>query len=169
MNRQPVQIVVAVATNGVIGADGDMPWHLPEDLKRFKALTMGGTLVMGRRTFEAIGRPLPGRRTIVVTRNPDWDSGFDHVDVVTSLIDALDRAQATGRPVHVIGGGEIYHQVLPHVDAIELTEIHATPQGDTTFPALGPEWTLVSREDHDGYAFVRYEHSPDREPQQRGE
>ncbi|HLT97331.1 MAG TPA: dihydrofolate reductase, partial [Acidimicrobiia bacterium] len=102
----PVTIVAAVARNGVIGLDGDIPWHLPDDLRRFKEMTMGGTLVMGRKTYESIGRPLPGRRTIVISGNPDLR--IDGVETASSLEEAL--AMAGDSEIFVVGGGEIYRQ-----------------------------------------------------------
>ncbi|MGE0392873.1 MAG: dihydrofolate reductase [Vicinamibacterales bacterium] len=153
-----VAIIAAVGANGVIGRDGGLPWHLPEDLKRFKALTMGHTLVMGRETYDAIGRPLPGRRTIVVTRQAAWSA--PGVDVAHSVDEALLMA---GRgAVFVAGGGEIYRQCLDRADVLHLTLVDTAAEGDTWFPEFDRSvFREVSRERHaDGdvsFAFVTYE------------
>lgn len=148
-----VTLVAAVAANGVIGADGTMPWHLPEDLARFKALTMGHTMIMGRRTYESIGRPLPGRTTVVVTRQPDWSA--DGVIVVGSVDDAL--AIPDDDEAFVVGGAEIYRQTLDAADVLEITLIDERPAGDTYFPEVDWEdWEEVEREDHDGFSFVTF-------------
>lgn len=148
----PVTIVAAVARNGVIGRDGDLPWHLPEDLRHFKELTMGGTLVMGRKTYESIGRPLPGRRTVVVTRQPDWSA--EGVETASSLEDAL--ARAGDGDVFVVGGGEIYRQALERADVLEITEVHTEPDGDVFFPEIPAEFELVHRDGRDGFALTRW-------------
>lgn len=126
-----------MAENRTIGRDGGMPWHLPADLKHFKAVTMGHPVVMGRKTWESIGRPLPGRRNVIVTRNPDFrPSG---AETAPDLTTALQRCRDTGaEAAMVIGGGEIYAQAMPLADRIELTEIHAHIDGDTAFPAIDP-------------------------------
>jgi dihydrofolate reductase len=150
----PVTLLAAVARNGVIGADGDLAVRIPADLRRFKALTMGHTLVMGRRTWDSIGRALPGRRTIVVTRQAGWSA--EGAEVAGSVDQAL--ALAGPGEVFVVGGGEIYTQTLPRADALELTEVDATPEGDTFFPDVDhAAWREVAREPGLGYAFVRYE------------
>jgi dihydrofolate reductase len=150
----PVTLLAAVARNGVIGADGDLAVRISADLRRFKALTMGHTLVMGRRTWDSIGRALPGRRTIVVTRQTGWTA--EGAAVAGSVQEALALA-GTGE-VFVVGGGEIYAQTLDRADALELTEIDASPDGDTYFPDLDrTTWVEVAREVGDGYDFVRYE------------
>lgn len=133
-----VALIAAVAENGVIGAEGDIPWHLASDLKRFKALTMGHTLVMGRRTYHSIGRPLPGRRTIVVTRAP-----LPQVETAASLEAAI---AAAGRPVFLAGGAGIYAEGLRHADTIYLTRVHARPAGDTHFPPIDPAVFAVVEE-----------------------
>lgn len=148
-----VVLVAAVARNGVIGAAGGMPWHLPADLRHAKELTMGHPLLMGRATFEAIGRPLPGRPCVVLTRDPYWH--HPGVTVVRSVEQAL--AVLTPGPVMVFGGGQVYAQALPYADRLEITHIDAEPEGDTHFPPIDPQrWREVAREDHDGYAFVTY-------------
>lgn len=146
-------VVAAVAVNGVIGRDNDMPWHLPEDLKHFKAITMGRPLLMGRRTFDSIGRPLPGRRTVVVTRDRGWHHAG--VEVVHSPTEALELL--TGLEVVLAGGGELYRQLWEHVDALEITHIDQVVDGDTTLPPIDPDrWVETAREDRDGFSFVSY-------------
>ena len=149
-----VTLVAAVARNGVIGRAGDLAVRIPEDLRRFKALTMGHTLVMGRKTWDSIGRALPGRRTIVVTRQPDWTA--PGAEVAASVDQAL--ALAGNAEVFLVGGGEIYAQTIDRADALELTEVDAAPDGDTFFPEVDrTAWTEVARESREGFAFVRYE------------
>ena len=135
-------LIAAVARNGTIGADGGLPWHLPADLQRFKALTMGHPMVMGRRTFDSIGRALPGRRTIVVTRDPDWSApGVEVAHSVDEAIDlALTAATASSRADRcmVVGGGEIYRQTIDRADRLELTHVDADVVGDTRFPGHRP-------------------------------
>lgn len=150
--------IAAVADNGVIGAAGDIPWRLPGDLPRLKRLTMGHVLLMGRRTYDTLGRPLPGRTTIVLTRDPQWRA--EGVLVAHDLDAALALAEqaAPGRTVWVFGGGEIYRLAWARIDRLELTLVHATPPGDTTFPGIDPaEWRESAREVHDGFDFVTYE------------
>jgi dihydrofolate reductase len=150
MTRQ-VTIVVARAENGVIGKDGGLPWHLPDDLKRFKALTMGTSMVMGRKTFDSLGRLLPGRQHIVLTRDPRWSA--EGVDVATDIDAAL--ALAGSPAISVIGGAEIIRLFLPIADRIELTEIEGAPEGDTFLPAFDPdEWRETAREPREGFSFV---------------
>jgi dihydrofolate reductase len=154
-----VTIVAAVASNGVIGRNGDLAVRVPEDLRRFKALTMGHTLVMGRRTWDSIGRPLPGRRTIVVTRQPAWSA--EGAERASSLDEAL--AAAAGDEAFVVGGADIYRQALDRSHAMEITEVRAEPAGDVWFPAFDrTAWVEVAREPGDGFDFVRYER---RDPQ----
>lgn len=148
-------LIVAVARNGVIGVDGGLPWRLPGDLPRLKALTMGHVLIMGRKTFDSIGRPLPGRTTVVVTRQVDWS--FEGVHVVASVPEALRLAGSIDDDVFVLGGAEIYAQTLDQADRIELTEVHATPAGDTYFPSVDwSMWREVAREHQDGFDYVTY-------------
>ena len=152
-----VTIVAAVARNGVIGVDGGLPWRLPDDLRRFKELTLGHVLVMGRKTYESIGHPLPGRATIVVTRNPSWDSGSAEVRVAGSVSEAIDAAASPEREVFVVGGGEVYAEALPLADRLELTWVDAEPEGDTTFPEVDwSTWRELRREVGDGVAYVTY-------------
>jgi dihydrofolate reductase len=141
-----VTLVAAVAENGVIGRAGRLPWRLPADLRHFRRLTTGHTVVMGRRTQEEIRRPLAGRRNIVLTRRPGFRAeGFE---VAGSLEAAL--ALAAGEPeVFVIGGGEVYCEALPRADRMVLTHVHAAVEGDTRFPAFDPAgWRVVGEELH---------------------
>ncbi len=151
-------LIYARAANGCIGKDGSLPWHLPADLKRFKALTMGLPMIMGRKTFESLPGLLPGRRHIVLTRKERWDTtGAEHA---RSVEEAL--AMAGDGDVAVIGGAAIYDVFMSHADRIELTEIHAEYEGDTFMPPLGPEWEILAREDHEpegsrpAYSFVTF-------------
>ena len=148
-----VILIAAVGNNGVIGRDNELPWRIREDLRRFKQLTLGHTLVMGRKTYDSIGRPLPGRTTVVVTRQPDWSAAG--VLVAHSLDDALELAGSND--VYVAGGGQIYRQALPVADRLELTEVDQSPDGDVTFPCLDPgSWVETARAAHDGFSFVSY-------------
>jgi dihydrofolate reductase len=141
-----IAIIVAAAENGVIGSDNRLPWHLPDDLKRFKALSLGKPIVMGRRTFESIGKPLPGRTNIVVTRQAGL--AIAGVVVVNSLDAALAAAGAAPEVV-VIGGAEIFRQALPRADVIHLTRVHARIAGDVVFPGLEPgKWRETAVEHH---------------------
>jgi dihydrofolate reductase len=154
-------IVAAVAQNGVIGDNGELPWELPEDLAHFKATTIGHPVIMGRRTYESIssrlGGPLPDRTSIVLSRDPPaLPDGVVHAE---SIQDALSHARETGSTVvYVIGGGTVYEEWPPLADRLVLTEVDATPEGDTRFPDWDRDaWVEVDRESHDGYAFVEYE------------
>jgi dihydrofolate reductase len=130
-----VSIIAAVATNGVIGRQGTLPWHLSGDLRRFKKLTMGHTMIMGRRTWESIGRALPGRRTIVVTRQPAYRIDVDGVEIAASLDGALQIAKATRESeAFIVGGAELYREALPFAHRLYLTEVAADVEGDTYFP-----------------------------------
>jgi dihydrofolate reductase len=148
-------LVVAAARNGVIGKDGTIPWRLPEDLKRFRALTLGHTVVMGRKTWDSLPpnyRPLPGRRNVVVTRDAGWRAEGAETA-------SLDAALKSGGDIFVIGGGEIYRAALPLADRIELTEVHQDFEGDAVFTFDRAQWREVAREDHKapdglGYSFV---------------
>lgn len=140
-----VSLIVAVAENGTIGRDGDLPWRLSDDLKRFKRITTGHAIVMGRRTFESIGRALPGRTTIVLTRDASWTPP-DGVIAVPSLEAAL--ARAPGDEVFVIGGASVYEEALPRADRLYLTRVHADVEGDTRFPAVDFSAWRVLREEH---------------------
>lgn len=136
--------MVAVARNGVIGRDNDLPWRLPDDLKRFKAITLGKPVVMGRKTFESIGRPLPGRENRVVSRQPGL--GVEGCRVFAKLQDALAGPE---EEVMVIGGAQIYAEALPLAQRLFLTEVDAEVEGDARFPDLDPAaWREVGREEH---------------------
>ena len=148
-----VVLVAAVADNGVIGADGAIPWHLPEDFAHFKTTTMGHALVMGRATYESIGRPLPGRTTIVLTRDPAWSAAG--VQVAASLEEALVQARELDGDVMVVGGSAVYEAALPLADAQVLTEVHQSPEGDTCYPDFDrADWREERREAFEGYDRV---------------
>ncbi|MFU8867930.1 dihydrofolate reductase [Natronococcus sp.] len=158
--------IVAVADNGVIGRDGEMPWHLPADLQHFKETTMGHPVIMGRVTYEGIletlGEPLPGRTTIVLTSRALETP--ENAVVAESLEDALEKAETVAEQRHdgadtvfVAGGATIYEQFLPALDRLVVTEVDREPAGDTEFPDWDPEaWTEVDRDERDGFAFVEY-------------
>ncbi len=145
-----ISIIVAVSENGVIGRDGGLPWHLSADLKRFRQLTMGHTIVMGRRTWESIGRALPGRTMIVVSRQANFHAPVEGIRVANSLENALQIASANGEEeAFVIGGGQLYAEALPRANRLYLTRVHAEVDGDTQFPVFDlSEWRLVSTEPH---------------------
>lgn len=144
-----VTIIVAMGTDGVIGAGGGMPWHLPADLAHFKRVTLGHPMIMGRRTYESIGRPLPGRTTIVVTRQPDWSA--DGVEVAASFDAAMDLAHGLDEQIFIVGGAQIFATALEVgiVDELIVTHIDAAPAGDTYFPPLDwSQWSETARESH---------------------
>jgi dihydrofolate reductase len=138
-----VTLIVAVADNGVIGRDNALPWHLPEDLKRFKRLTMGKPIVMGRKTFESIGRPLPGRHNIVVTRDANYQR--DGITVVHS-VEAAVKAAADASEIMVIGGSDLFRLFLPRATRVHLTRVHASVEGDVMWPPLDATWGVVASE-----------------------
>ncbi|MEQ1498460.1 MAG: dihydrofolate reductase [Novosphingobium sp.] len=145
MNRSEIFLVAAVAANGVIGAGGEIPWHISADFRRVKALTIGKPLVMGRKTFESLPGLLPGRRHIVITRDPAWQA--DGAEVVHDLAAALRLANAPH--IAIFGGAQIYAEALPLADRIELTEVALTPEGDARFPAFNrADWAETFRESH---------------------
>ena len=148
--------IAAVARNGVIGADNDIPWRIPADWARFKRLTMGQVLIMGRKTWASIGRALPGRTTFVITRDKMWRG--EGVYAVPSVDEAFHQAAARNPEIiFVAGGGEIYRAAWDRLTGLEITEVDAQPEGYVTFPEIDRQvWSEVSREPHDGYAFVRY-------------
>ena len=155
MSKRIVQ-VAAVAENGVIGHDGDIPWSIPEDLKHFRAVTRDNTVVMGRRTFESIGHPLPFRSNIVVTRDTAWS--HDGVFVAHDIDEAIALAQDFDGDVMVIGGAQIYAAAMDRATHQVLTEVHQRPHGDTTYPDWDPaEWVETERERHEGFDFVWWE------------
>ena len=163
MPQAEIVLVVAVADNGVIGRDGGMPWHLSADFRRVKALTMGKPLVMGRKTFDSLPDVLPSRRHIVITRDPAW--GAPGAERAASLAAALDLAAAP--EIIIFGGAQIYAEALPLADRIELTEVHASPAGDTRFPAFDrADWAEVYRAAHPpehgnpGFDFVTLRRKP---------
>jgi dihydrofolate reductase len=150
-----ITLIVAVSDNGVIGRDNTLPWHLPDDLKRFKRLTLGKPMIMGRKTFESIGKPLPGRRNIVVTR----DTNYHHegVEVVHGTGQALE-ATADAPEVMVIGGAELFRLFLPSAGRIHLTRVHGTIDGNVMWPALDiRQWEVIEREQHE--ADERHAHA----------
>ena len=153
-----VTILAAVARNGVIGVDGGLPWHLPDELALFKELTLGHVLVMGRRTYDSVGRPLPGRTTIVVTRQPEWDAGDDRVRRAGSVTEALEVAAGIDGDIFVVGGAQVYAEALPAADRLALTFVDAGPEGDTTFPDVDwSQWRESARRAGDGWTHVTYE------------
>ena len=153
-DAEPAQLslVVAVAENGVIGSGGDLPWRLSGDLQRFKRLTMGHALVMGRKTYESIGRPLPGRVTIVLTRQADYPPPHPQVLVAHSLDEARALVRTTDMDPHeafVVGGAEIYRLALPAASQLYYTQVHANPPGDTKFPEIDwQQWEQLEATDY---------------------
>ena len=134
-------MIVAASTNNVIGVDGDLPWHISADLKRFKKLTMGHHLIMGRKTFESIGKCLPGRTTVIVTRQPDF--AFPSAKIAYTIESAIEQAAGDESPF-IVGGAEIYSLAMPHVDRIFLTRVHQEIEGDTHLPAIDwGQWELI--------------------------
>ena len=161
-----INMIFARAANGVIGHNGAMPWHLPEDLAHFKKLTLGSPVIMGRKTWDSLPakfRPLPGRTNIVITRQSDWK--IEGTQNASSLQDALEQCQAAS-DVWIIGGAQIYAQAEPLAQRIEVTEITQDFVGDAYAPELGPEWVASAREQHVSasgmaFSFVTYvRHSP---------
>jgi len=163
-----LSLIVAMAENRMIGLKGEMPWHISADLKYFKRVTMGAPVIMGRKTFQSIGKALPGRTNIVITR--DHGLHADGVEVVHDFNSAIQKANAIplieGRDeVFVIGGAQIYDLALAQADRIYLTEVHASPLGDTSFPVLdGDQWSEISRDQHEpeteggpAFSFVVYD------------
>ena len=142
-----IVLIYARAANGAIGNDGDLPWRLPADLKRFKALTMGKPMVMGRKTFESLPGLLPGRRHIVLTRSESLGDGAERAGSVEEALALAAEGNDSGE-VAIIGGAAIYGLFMPLADRIELTQIHADYAGDTFMPPLGPEWAEAARTDH---------------------
>ena len=164
---RPLVIVVAVAENGVIGKDNGLSWRIPSDMKRFRRVTMGKPMVMGRKTFQSIGRPLPGREIVVVTRDPGFSASGVHI--AHSLDEAVAKADALAaglgaEEIIVAGGADIYAALLPTAQRIDFTLVHADIEGDATFPRPDPaEWREASREelaaqpgDDHAYAVITY-------------
>ncbi len=156
-------MIVAMAENRVIGRDNQLPWHLPNDLKYFKAVTMGKPIIMGRKTFESIGKPLPGRSNIVVTRNPQFTAEGVRLaaDVEQAVAIAQEIALAEGiDEVMVIGGGQLYAELLPMVRRLYVTRVHAQVEGDAFFPELDwAQWQLTDREQYAAEGSNPYEYS----------
>jgi dihydrofolate reductase len=151
----PLVLIAALAENHTIGRDGDLPWRLPDDLKRFRKLTLGNTILMGRRTWASLGKPLDGRRNWVLTRDASFVAPTG-VEVFANLEHAL-AAEAEGELL-VIGGAQLYQQTLPLATRLELTRVHAQVEGDTFFPPIDPvEWLETAREEH--AADVRHAHA----------
>ena len=148
-----ISLVAAVASNGVIGDRGTIPWRIPGEQAHFKAVTLGHTLVMGRATYDSIGRPLPGRTTVVLTRDPGWR--VEGVLVAASFEEALRLADDLPGEVMVAGGAQVYAEALPVADAQVLTRVHLAPEGDTSYPATDPgEWQVTRREAHGTHDIV---------------
>jgi len=163
--KTPIALIAAVARNGVIGRDNQMPWRLPGELKYFKAVTLGKPVVMGRKTFESLGKPLPGRTNIIITRDKTFRAADAGVVIVESVEAALLQADAIAQrdgvaEIMVIGGGEIYRQTLPGAHILYLTEVQAEVEGDAYFPAVNfSEWESIKRElvpaaTPDNFAYV---------------
>jgi dihydrofolate reductase len=141
-----LSIIVAMARNRVIGQGGQLPWKLSADLQRFKRLTMGHPIIMGRKTYESIGKPLPGRRSIVISRNPNYRP--EGAETVTSVEEAIQRAEVSDE-TFVIGGGEIYSLVLPRANRLYITAVDTESEGDTFFPVIDEQqWQLVEESSH---------------------
>jgi dihydrofolate reductase len=154
-----ISLVVAAATNNAIGKNGTMPWHLPSDMKHFKNVTWGMPVVMGRKTFESLGKPLTGRKNIVISRQPGWKA--EGAVVVSSIDDALFLVQETdAKEAMVIGGGEIYRTLFGKAQRIYMTRVEAEPDADTFFPSIDPsQWRLQSQQIHEADEKNAYNHS----------
>lgn len=165
--KKIISLVVAAADNNVIGRDNAMPWHIPEDFRHFKTVTMGKPCIMGRKTFESIleqlGKPLPGRVNIVVSRK-----NYQHGGALTckDLEEAIEQASKIDTDeICIVGGAQIYAQALNIADKIYLTRVHQSPEGDAFFPALGREWVENSRDDREGFSFLIYTRAESRRDQ----
>lgn len=162
-----IHLVVAKSDNNVIGHDNQLIWHLPNDWKHFKEITTGHPIIMGRKTFESIGRPLPNRTNIIITRNKNYS--VENAKVAHSLNEALQFAKEIDKNIFILGGGKIYEQALDLVDILEVTEVHENFEGDTYFPVIDLNvWKEISRIKHHkdeknkfDYSFVRYERKLD--------
>lgn len=161
-----ITLVAAVGKNGAIGVDGDLPWHLPDDLAHFKKLTHGGAVVMGRKTWESIGRALPGRLSVVVTRDTEYhidqpQTSATNVAVAHSVDEALGVAKASRRPVFVIGGAQIYQSVLDLVTCLVITHVDQSPPADAYFPTIDHDiWEATHRQTGHGFQIVTYRRVP---------
>ncbi len=149
-------IIAAISENNVIGKDGKIPWHISEDLKRFKSLTLGHSVIMGRKTFESLGKPLPERKNIVITHQKNYNP--PEVTVVHSFEEALNLCSGK---VFVIGGSSVYREALPHADVLEITRVHKHVDGDVYFPVIGNEWIEAKHEEKEGFSFVTYQRKKD--------
>ena len=164
--RPELHVIAAVAANGVIGRGLTLPWHLPDDLKHFKQLTLGHAIIMGRRTFESIGRALPGRQNIVVSTSLAPITG---IEIVASLDDAIELAAASPSPAFVIGGAALYAAAIPLARVLHLTELDESVEGDVRFPVYDrSKWLLVNEQRHPkderhamSFRFCRYQHVPE--------
>ncbi len=162
-----ISLIVAMASNRAIGLNNKMPWHLSADLKKFKQITMGAPILMGRKTYESIGRPLPGRANIIISRNPDYHppTGLGQNCLVFNDVDKALESCRAAKEVFIIGGSDFYKSMLPVADTLYLTEIHQEFPGDTFFPEIDvSQWVEVGREDIDddpdaafGYSFLKLE------------
>ncbi|MBI3138584.1 MAG: type 3 dihydrofolate reductase [Sphingobacteriales bacterium] len=154
-----ISLVVAAATNNAIGKEGVMPWHLPNDMKHFKNITWGMPVIMGRKTFESLGKALPGRKNIVISRQEGWTA--KETEVVKSIEEAIGAAARTdAKEVMVIGGGEIYRAYFEQAKRIYLTRVETSPEADTFFPAMDPrQWKLISQLIHEADEKNAYNYS----------
>jgi dihydrofolate reductase len=154
-----ISFIVAAGENNVIGKDNQLPWHLPSDMKYFKNQTWGMTVIMGRKSLESLGKPLQGRKNIVVTRNKDWN--VEGAEVAHSIDDAIELAKQTGvKEIFILGGAEIFKTSMPIADRIYLTRIHHKFEGDAYFPEVSPnEWNLVKSHFHDADEKNQYSHT----------
>ena len=157
-----ISLIAAMSKNRVIGNNNSLIWKLPSDLKRFKELTSGGIVIMGRKTYESIGKPLPNRRNIIITRDESYSA--TGCEIAHSIQEAIEISNNISVDVFIIGGGEVYSQFLSIANKIYLTVIHEDFEGDTYFPEIGDEWIKVSREDHQPdeknqhkFSFIEYE------------
>lgn len=156
-----ISLIVAVAQNGIIGTGGTMPWHISEDFRHFKEVTLGHSVIMGRKTYESIGRPLPRRRNIVITRNPQLQ--IEGCEMAPTLEAAVEMC-AGEEEIFVIGGGQVYAQAMPIASKLYITHVGLDAEGDTRFPTIGPEWREVWREEWERgaefahpFTFINYE------------
>ncbi len=153
-----ISLIVAASINNAIGKENQLLWHLPNDLKFFKNTTWGGVVIMGRKTFESVNKPLPGRTNIVITKQPNWNA--DNVVVANSLEDALEKATALNfKEIFIIGGGEIYKQSIEIANRIYLTKVHTEIDGDTFFPDLNNDWKMISNRDFKSDEKNKFDHS----------
>lgn len=156
--RAPLAMVVAIGDNGAIGKDGKVPWRIPEDLRHFKSVTMGHAIIMGRKTWDEVGRPLPGRRNMVISRQPGL--ALEGAEVFTTLDLAIEAARTTDAEPHIIGGSTIYEAAMPLATRIHLTEVHRSVEADTFFPPFDRSvWREVERRpaETEGVEFVTLE------------